>query len=91
MKISPEEQAAIRTVIDLGERYGFGNLIQHLRTAWIRHLMTEWGASESSARAAAGDRGYPLKMQDDLIERGEWDETGARYQCPNCGQKSGRS
>ena len=78
MKISASEQEAIRTVIALGELHGFGNLISHLQTAWAKRLM-RGGISEDGARAGSGGRGYPFKMQDDLIERGEWDETGARY------------
>jgi|TARA_R100000049_G_C1933264_1_gene77108 hypothetical protein len=34
---------------------------------------------EGPAREASGGFGYPFAMQDDLIERGEWDETGKSY------------
>lgn len=41
---------------------------------------------EDGAKLHAGGPGeyggYPFKMQDDLVERGEWDETGARYAKP---------
>jgi hypothetical protein len=78
MKISQDEQNAIRAVLVYGEAYGYGNLISHLHTAWAAHLMRD-GMSEPAARRAAGGPGYPLQMQQDLVERGEWDETGARY------------
>lgn len=80
MRISAGEQKAIRQVVAAGESYGFGNMISHLATAWAKSLMTKWGMSEKSARAGAwGLSGYPFKMQDDLIERGEWDESGKTY------------
>lgn len=78
MKISAEEQTAIRAVIDYGDRFGFGNLISHLQTAWAAHLVAD-GMPEKAARRAAGGNGYPFLMQRDLVDRGEWDETGRRY------------
>lgn len=80
MKISEGEQAAIVNVLYLGDKYGYGNLISHLQTAWAQTLMRQYNMPEAAARAASGGRGYPFKMQDDLITRGEWDETGASYQ-----------
>ena len=80
MKISVEEQDAILQVLEFGKSFGYGNLISHLRTAWARHMADEHGFPEEAARNAthAGDF-YPFLMQDDLIDRGEWDETGERY------------
>lgn len=82
MRISADEQKAITQVIRWGrEICGFGNLIAHLQTAWAKSLMECDGLSEADARAATArdGSGYPFSMQEDLIERGEWDETGARY------------
>jgi hypothetical protein len=79
MNITPDEQAAIRTLLDLGQRFGYGNMISHLQTAWARMLMREHGVSEHVAREASGGRGYPFTMQDDLVERGMWDELGEAY------------
>jgi hypothetical protein len=76
-KISKAEQAAIRQVVEHGRAFGFGNLITHLQTAWAVSLM-EQGMDEETARHASGG-GYPLLMWRDLMERGEWDETGKRY------------
>lgn len=59
------EVEAIRTVVELGSRYGYGNLIGHLQTAWARDLMTI-GMSEKSARLAAGE-GYPFEWQERLL------------------------
>lgn len=80
MKISEAERFAIRDVLAHGEEFGFGNLITHLQTAWARRLMRS-GVSENVARlsTARDGGGMPFLMQDDLVERGEWDETGARY------------
>ena len=67
-------------VLDHAEAYGYGNLITHLQTAWAAKLM-RGGVSEKVARlsTARDGSGYPFLMQDDLIGRGEWDETGKRY------------
>ena len=80
MKISEAERIAIQEVLAYGEAHGYGNVITHLQTAWAAHLMRD-GMSEKVARlsTARDGSGYPFKMQEDLIERGEWDETGARY------------
>lgn len=78
MKIPRSEQIAIQEVLAYSEAHGYGNLISHLQTAWAQRLMRD-GLSEAAARRASGGPGYPFPMQADLIERGEWDETGARY------------
>ena len=79
MTISKEEQLAIGLVLDAAATHGYGNLISHLQTAWARTLMTNYGLNEEAARAATGGAGYPFAMQADLVERGEWDETGRAY------------
>lgn len=81
MKISEEEQLAIRAILLAGERFGYGNLIAHLQTAWAKSLMDHYSMSEETAREATArdGSGYPFAMQADLIERGFWDETGKSY------------
>lgn len=80
MRISAAEQQAIKQVVAAGDQFGYGNMISHLATAWAKMLMTKWSLPEASARAAAyGLSGYPFRMQEDLMERGQWDETGAAY------------
>lgn len=82
MKISEDERQAILTVINLGSQYGFGNMIAHLNSAWAKNLRDKWGMPEEVAMKSTHGSGYPIKMHDDLIERGEWDESGNRYSKP---------
>ena len=77
MRISKDEQQAIKTVVSLGEKFGYGNLICHLQTAWAAQLVKEYGFTEEVAMR--GESGYPIKMHEDLMNNGEWDETGKRY------------
>jgi hypothetical protein len=77
MKISKREQEAIKTVVGHGREWGYGNMIGHLQSAWTKDLMDEYGLDEDNARR--GSDAYPVKMHIDLMEYGEWDETGARY------------
>ena len=80
MKIQDEERLAIKLAIQIGDRYGFGNLICHLQSAWAAKLVEEYELPESTAlKAATGSVPYPLKMHSDLINEGFWDETGERY------------
>ena len=79
MRISEAERLAIVTVLKLGAEHGYGNLMSHLATGWAKSLVDGYGMDEASARRAAVLPGYPFAMQADLIERGEWDETGERY------------
>lgn len=81
MRISDDERRAIADVLRHGETFGYGNLIAHLQTAWALLLMQRYGLSEKDARATTGS-GYPFLMQRDLVERGEWDETGESYRKP---------
>ena len=78
MRISKHEQQAIKTVVDLGRVHGFGNLIAHLRSAWAKTLVDQ-GVDEKTAMGGFGKGGYLIKMHLDLMERGEWDETGESY------------
>lgn len=75
MKISEEEQLAINTVVHFGRQYGFGSLISHLRTAWAKMLVDQGLPPEG----AHGGGIMPFLMHEDILERGEWDETGVRY------------
>jgi hypothetical protein len=79
MKISEGERKAIQEVLAYAEAYGYGNLISHLQTAWAKVLVEKEGMDEKTARLVSGGSGYPFQMHADLVERGEWDETGARY------------
>lgn len=48
----PGEREAIEQTLEYAEIYGYGNLIAHIKGAWIKHLM-EFGSSEKTARLAA--------------------------------------
>jgi hypothetical protein len=78
MRVTEAERVAVRMVLAAGRMWGYGNLIAHLQTAWAAHLMEE-GTPERVAREASGGPGYPFQLQRDVLERGEWDETGERY------------
>ena len=88
MKVSDAEREAIRIVIRLGAQHGYGNLMQHMATAWAKDLVDKYQFDEESARQGALLDGYPFLMQQDIIERGEWDDTGERYRKEPCGNSS---
>jgi hypothetical protein len=78
VRISETERKAIVAVVAAGRKHGFGNIISHLQAAWTDVLVNEHGMLEADARQSSGG-GYPIAMHRDLMERGEWDETGTRY------------
>lgn len=47
------EAEAIETVKRLGESYGYGNLINHLKDAWSESLQTKWNMDKKTADAGA--------------------------------------
>jgi hypothetical protein len=79
VKISPEELDAIRLVLTLAEQWGYGNLISHLRTGWRRRMIRNGDIGPDVDLELGGGPGYPIKMQEDLLDGCEWDETGERY------------
>ena len=74
MRISREEQAAIRRVVEAGAAFGFGNMISHLHAAWAKSLRDNHNIPDDIKR-----EGYPIAMHEDLMLRGFWDETGKSY------------
>lgn len=50
----PGEEEAIKTVCDLGAKYGYGNLISHLKNTWSKHLQEKWKIDKQGADIAAG-------------------------------------
>lgn len=79
MNITQREQESINLVVSLGKEFGFGNMIAHLQSAWEKFLVEEHGFTEDLAKSAATTDPYPRKMHEDLMNRGEWDETGVAY------------
>ena len=75
-----DEVEAIHTVIALGERFGYGNLISHLRTAWAKTMLLKGHAKneEDAKEMTHGGSCMPFKMHEDLLS-GFWDETGESY------------
>lgn len=67
---------AIKWTVHFGRLFGFGNLITHLRTAWRDKELADGHAEIAETM---DNECYPSGMQEDLIERGEWDETGVKY------------
>ncbi len=55
----PGEKSAIRIVLNEGERYGYGNMIAHLRTEWAKKLVAQ-GIPEEVALVCADSSPYPL-------------------------------
>lgn len=79
MKISPQELEALQRVIRYADLFGYGNLISHLQSAWQRIVMNDGLSEETAKEAVMGREPYPLRMHQDIIEDGYWDETGERY------------
>ena len=79
MKISPDEQRAIRTVINIAKSYGYGNLMAHLASAWADEMIRGGMPEDAAIEFVSNREPYSLAMHRDIIERGEWDETGEKY------------
>ena len=50
----PGEAGAIATACALGEQYGYGNLIFHLRNAWSETLQREYPLDADASDRGAG-------------------------------------
>jgi hypothetical protein len=48
------EKEAVDIVIRLGEQWGYGNLISHIKRAWSQMLQDKWGIDKYGADMAAG-------------------------------------
>ena len=53
------ERNEILEVIDIAEKWGYGNLIAHLRYAWAKKLI-EQGISKETAIEATNSSPYPI-------------------------------
>lgn len=81
MKISESERVALEQAVQIAERFGYGNLLSHIAAAWAAKMMVEMpNMTEEKAIEFTGcSRCLPIAMHKDIVERGEWDETGKRY------------
>ena len=61
------EEKAIQQVIDAGEKYGYGNMISHLKKQWAENLMSKIGFSEELALRAANSVAYPLENKTQTV------------------------
>lgn len=50
----PGEEADVETVVRLGRKWGYGNLISHLQRAWSLDLRNDYDATKRAADEAAG-------------------------------------
>lgn len=78
MRISSDQRLAIGNVLYAADKYGYSSMIAILKTAWAKKLVSQ-GFSEADAVMGADTSGYSFQMYDDIVERGEWDETGKKY------------
>ena len=58
--IFPGEDRAVQAALTAGAKYGYGNLIAHLKRAWAMMLMQRYGFSEADALKAADTSAYPI-------------------------------
>ena len=63
----PGEAAAIRAVLDAGSKYGYGNMIGHLRREWAELLRDVWGISDTGAIEATNADAYPLRIKGEKL------------------------
>ena len=56
-QLSANERQAIKLALDMGARYGYGNVIAWLATEWAVMLRDKSGMSEAGAIAAVNCRG----------------------------------
>ena len=56
------EKEAIQTVLALGAKYGYGNLIAHLRRAWALSLKSKYGGTYEQHLPATNSDAYPENL-----------------------------
>ena len=56
------EKEAIQTVLALGAKYGYGNLIAHLRRAWALSLKNQYGGTYEQHLPATNSDAYPENL-----------------------------
>lgn len=67
MKLQPGEKEAIKQVIELGKKYGFGNLIAWLKHEWAKTLSERYHQPFRDMLPACDVDAYPESFSvDDL-------------------------
>jgi len=56
----PGEEEAVKYVIKAGKKYGYGNMIAHLKREWAEKLMAQ-GVPKEGALLAANTSAYPVR------------------------------
>lgn len=57
--VLPGEKEAVQTVIKLAKKYGFGNLIAHLKRVWALDLKRKYGGTYDHHLIATNVEAYP--------------------------------
>ena len=72
MIISTSEQKAIKVVCEMGVKWGYGNMISHLQSAWALMLIKNCGFEIETARSAVvNNTPYELEVHLRLLNNGE--------------------
>ena len=79
MNVSREEKSAVNMAVEIGGRFGYGNIVAHLLSAWANELSANGMDEEGAMAHVSGRLPYPIQMHLDILDNGEWDETGKKY------------
>ena len=72
MKISTSEKEAIEIVCEMGAKWGYGNMISHLQSAWALMLIKNYGFEIETARSVVvNNTPYELEVHLRLLNTGE--------------------
>ena len=66
--LSTDEVEAVKTVLALADKYGFGNMIGHLKRRWMEKLI-EQGFDKETAKRGADTSAYPLDWTIEALEK----------------------
>ena len=62
-----DEKDAIREVLKNGKIFGYGNMISHLKEAWIQTLITKYDMGRKTAEMSANAESCGKKKLDLII------------------------
>lgn len=79
--ITQEERQAICAVLQACRKWGYGNILSHVKAAWVIQEMVNYGVSRESAIGDIQSRDVMcLSMHLDIVQLGWWDDTGGLYE-----------